>query len=343
MSESKKQKRERRTKDAINKMQEWERQTELRTDTELPGHWEQIDLECPHCSQSDYVYIFADDKTLYCLECSEEFDIADAINNSTEFDIEELLEDADIKQDMEQMSLDEMISDDPVLVKQMADSILAANDANKGKKKKKQKSKATYVSNYGTPVNTSGVTGATSTGFNYKNCFHRPQHIIAGEGWGVWAGRKDDCRTSAKHFDVIMNLTYTSIKEQHRIGIPELSKWNDWSCPYQELQMDWPDYCPVDLPKQFWVDLLHHLETSKKRMLVFCLGGHGRTGTAIAVMMCLSLGYKPEDAIAWVRKNYCSHAIESKAQENYIYEMAKTEPASATVSTAPAIGTGASN
>jgi protein-tyrosine phosphatase len=50
-----------------------------------------------------------------------------------------------------------------------------------------------------------------------------------------------------------------------------------------------------------------------------CLGGHGRTGTALA---CLAIrtGHPAGDAVDWVRTVYCSSAVETPEQEAFVAE-----------------------
>jgi protein-tyrosine phosphatase len=50
---------------------------------------------------------------------------------------------------------------------------------------------------------------------------------------------------------------------------------------------------------------------------VGCLGGHGRTGTALACLAVLT-GYPAAGAVAWVRANYCPKAVETADQEALI-------------------------
>ena len=52
-------------------------------------------------------------------------------------------------------------------------------------------------------------------------------------------------------------------------------------------------------------------------MEVGCLGGHGRTGTALACLAILT-GHPAADAVAWVRANYCPEAVETVGQEAFI-------------------------
>lgn len=50
---------------------------------------------------------------------------------------------------------------------------------------------------------------------------------------------------------------------------------------------------------------------------VGCLGGHGRTGTALACLAVLA-GHPAGDAVAWVRSGYCAKAVETPGQEAFI-------------------------
>ncbi|QIG66805.1 tyrosine phosphatase domain-containing protein [Rhizobium phage RHph_TM16] len=47
-----------------------------------------------------------------------------------------------------------------------------------------------------------------------------------------------------------------------------------------------------------------------------CIGGHGRTGTFICAVVKEALGI--EDAINWVRENYCKKAVESNVQVDFL-------------------------
>lgn len=286
--------------------------------TGLVGEWREMTVSCPHCTSDQFVYIYAeDDKTCYCLQCDEEFDVSDVL---AIVDLKD--HQADSTEDREiQQRLSEMVSDDPEVVKEMADRIIDGKDFKDLQKTLPLKELPAYQhKSWG---ETSGLSqSGYVTGSSFTNtCTHFPQHIIDGEGWGVWAGKKEDCRYRARNFDVVLNLTFTSIKEPHVIPIPELSEFAEVDCQYKEIQLDWPDYGVISMPREFWVRLLEYLEKNRLKMVVFCLGGHGRTGTAIAIMMGLALGYTAEQAINWVRRHYCFSAIETPGQEAYIKRM----------------------
>lgn len=81
----------------------------------------------------------------------------------------------------------------------------------------------------------------------------------------------------------------------------------------------WPDY---DSPR-FPIAAAHSIVDAYQKaqeglwVEVGCIGGHGRTGTVLACMAVLA-GVKPSNAVKWVKKNYCSHAVESTIQEWYV-------------------------
>lgn len=174
------------------------------------------------------------------------------------------------------------------------------------------------------PLDTSGVKqtsfGGATWGGSKKFCVHRPKEVITGEGWSVSAGAKWDCKGSARRFPVVMNLMGTSITPQHNIPIPELQKWESKSS-VQEMMIDWPDMDVVEFPVEFWTDIRDYLQKEKKKMLIFCVGGHGRTGTAVACLLVVSCNMTADAAISWIRKNYCGEAIENKWQEDYVRDI----------------------
>lgn len=280
--------------DYLSKLTETEREQLVQKETKLPGQWEQLDIDCPRCDTDEFFYLFADDKTVYCLQCGTEWNIADLLADDMTSERDSNENDTQAPEDV--------ISDNPEDVKKA----LAALEARK-------QSEST------------GTSSTSKTGFvttYQKQCFHRPQQIIAGEGWGIWAGKRIDCLGELNKFDVVINLTYNSVKNAHCIPIPELQQYESPSETFTELQIDWPDYGTTNLPYEFWRDLLGYLQANKLKALVFCLGGHGRTGTAMAVLLELALGFHPQQAIEHLRTHYCVEAVESTSQLEYIREMA---------------------
>lgn len=98
-------------------------------------------------------------------------------------------------------------------------------------------------------------------------------------------------------------------------------KWRPpWTCDH----LDWPDFGVPDDPDRVLAALGSLLERARagERVEVGCLGGHGRTGTALACLAILA-GQDPAMAIDWVRAAYCPLAVETAEQEAFATSLAK--------------------
>lgn len=83
--------------------------------------------------------------------------------------------------------------------------------------------------------------------------------------------------------------------------------------------VNWQDY---GLPNIDWKIVVWAIENAFEsaktiNVEVGCVGGHGRTGTVLACMATLA-GVKPQNAVKWVRKHYCEHAVESDDQAWFV-------------------------
>jgi phage baseplate assembly protein gpV len=92
-----------------------------------------------------------------------------------------------------------------------------------------------------------------------------------------------------------------------------------WAPPWPHEQVAWPDFgLPPDVAglRAALVDLLDRSRAGEGVELG-CLGGHGRTGTALACLAVLT-GTPPADAVDWVRAHYCDRAVETDAQRSFV-------------------------
>lgn len=92
----------------------------------------------------------------------------------------------------------------------------------------------------------------------------------------------------------------------------------------QQVILDWPDFnVPSEaLPMVDIVQwMLQQMEAGKK-FETACMGGHGRTGTMLALLL-VAQGMPPGSAIARVRKHHCSKGIENEKQGRYVAEFYK--------------------
>lgn len=89
------------------------------------------------------------------------------------------------------------------------------------------------------------------------------------------------------------------------------------------LTLRWDDYGDIDISEDWWQNLVEYFRSVKEPMDVgmYCLGGHGRTGTALSILGALSGASEGHDPVGWVRRNYCQECVESNAQLNYIEEI----------------------
>ena len=92
-----------------------------------------------------------------------------------------------------------------------------------------------------------------------------------------------------------------------------------WDPPWPHEHVDWPDFGVPDDPAALAAALRPLLEVARRGdgVEIGCVGGHGRTGTALACLAVLS-GADPADAVEWVRTRYCAGAIETPEQEAFV-------------------------
>lgn len=88
------------------------------------------------------------------------------------------------------------------------------------------------------------------------------------------------------------------------------------------LAVEWPDYGIPPLREPWWDTLAAYLAEVKGHVAIYCMGGHGRTGTAASILAC-KLGWVAHDAcpVEWLREIYCKEVVESEEQIRYIESM----------------------
>ena len=92
-----------------------------------------------------------------------------------------------------------------------------------------------------------------------------------------------------------------------------------WQPPWPHDHLDWPDFgVPEKMPPVITA-LQSVLDKARagQRVEIGCLGGHGRTGTALACLAVMS-GHPAADAVDWIRATYCAKAVETPEQEAFV-------------------------
>lgn len=124
--------------------------------------------------------------------------------------------------------------------------------------------------------------------------------------------------------------------------------------------IDWPDRSAPTLARSWWIKFTEALENIDGDVVFFCVGGHGRTGTALSCIVGLSEYVRPAkktkngkspapikkstdfDPVLFVRSQYCDEAVESGSQMDYIENVTgwRVDAPIPTKTTYPAYGGG---
>ena len=97
------------------------------------------------------------------------------------------------------------------------------------------------------------------------------------------------------------------------------------ACKY--VRIEWADRGVPDLTADDWQAIARAIVAAGIPVMVACAGGHGRTGTALAVLGHYLDAYptKDYDPIDYLRRVYCPEAVESPKQVSYVKEMTGRE------------------
>lgn len=127
-------------------------------------------------------------------------------------------------------------------------------------------------------------------------------------------------------YNLILDLAdmLMPIAQGHHVD-PSLEAWTTSLPDTSLLKLAWADQQIPPLERNDWLALSKSLLASRYTDLyVCCFGGHGRTGTCLAILGCLltELGHpgipRQVEPISWVRRHYCEEAVETGWQAHYI-------------------------
>tara|TARA_R100000908_G_scaffold52519_2_gene27795 strand:+ start:3567 stop:4802 length:1236 start_codon:yes stop_codon:yes gene_type:complete len=110
-----------------------------------------------------------------------------------------------------------------------------------------------------------------------------------------------------------------------------------WSCENafhstklpQFVVIEWPDFgIPSNAGRDFWYALVNDFKTNNiNTVSTSCAGGHGRTGVQLCILAHIMLPTTQHswkdvaELITHIRSIYCHHAVEGKAQQQYIADV----------------------
>lgn len=175
-------------------------------------------------------------------------------------------------------------------------------------------------------------SGTIYTG-NYSVCRHEPTPAFILHDVTYYGGSDQKVRW----YDFDSSWLVVSLLGDYQLNYltsntPDLFKaLNPLTSASSVLNIKWPDMAAPPVRKGFWLKLHEWVKANEEinKVIVYCMGGHGRTGTALSGVLVEASSYKPEDAVAFVRKHYCDRTVESSSQIEYLlslyYDKAKVE------------------
>ena len=174
------------------------------------------------------------------------------------------------------------------------------------KLKKEKKAQATTPASAKAPTSTKTATAKTPITINgytgRRFCHNGPVEVYP----NLYLGSLAESSQMAKFCDILVPLAecYGSIWDNGFRG-------EIWYYPIRDYHV-----LPDDVADQAVSRIVSALE-NRKKVGIFCLGGHGRTG----YLACLVLGALDyADPIRYIRENYCKLAVESNSQIKQIAE-----------------------
>ena len=93
----------------------------------------------------------------------------------------------------------------------------------------------------------------------------------------------------------------------------------DYRPGWEYEHVGWPDFWLPRTPRQAarLIQYAYERAQAGERVEIACSGGRGRTGTALGAVTILA-GTHPDQAVAWVRKHYDRHAVETPWQRRWV-------------------------
>ena len=90
--------------------------------------------------------------------------------------------------------------------------------------------------------------------------------------------------------------------------------------PWEYRWVEWPDFgLPADAVALRGALVEAWERSGRERVEVGCMGGRGRTGTALACLAVLD-GVPADEAVEYVRRHYHPDAVETEGQRQFVAE-----------------------
>ena len=168
----------------------------------------------------------------------------------------------------------------------------------------------------------SGV-GSSVKSWSDPVCTHKgtPEVFTIGAGFVKAGGDRDMFSWDLSGVDMIVNLT----------GMPNNKvTWDDGVAKLlgpdhdllqrgtPEMLLRWTDSQAPPVSMLFFSELASVVQ-SGTNIMIHCMGGHGRTGTAlVALAHAAELHYSSTDPVKWIREIYCKKSVETSTQIDWL-------------------------
>lgn len=158
------------------------------------------------------------------------------------------------------------------------------------------------------------ANGTGSGGFTTKTCYHGRPKLVFDSPIKVYAGSAyQSCDPPAGAIVIDLADMY---------GVPVYIEGFEFQLKLEipkRIRITWPDYAIPRIKKPIWVSLAKSIIKENSPIFIACQGGHGRTGSALAILGGLLGCYdKDADPVLVVRTKYCDHAVETQTQIDYV-------------------------
>lgn len=116
---------------------------------------------------------------------------------------------------------------------------------------------------------------------------------------------------------LIVNLT--GVKRIISPADVPVELWEHIETGTKEIVIPWADFGLPKVKNSFWQALHSYIKDNGwDEVCIHCEGGHGRTGTAMASIMIVNIGWSAKEAVEYLRNNYCKDVVETSEQCEYL-------------------------
>ena len=161
----------------------------------------------------------------------------------------------------------------------------------------------------------------TTTYPAYGGCTHVPDMtLFTAMGVELRAGQASEAGGQSGLFLACAPLVTAKVLTVP-VGFEEL---NNYEPKREVIRVVWNDFGVPALNAAFWLSLLELSVSNGHDVLsVVCVGGHGRTGTALSALGIVGKGWTAEHAVNFLRDRYCKEVVESTSQVSYLVGIEK--------------------